>query len=760
MNISLHTYSCPFVPWKPADGRLFDAFAYDTETTDIDPHRPYLTPSYVLGAACDGRHGVFIARDHLLAFFQAHQGVPFIMHNAAFDLRVTDAVLQPHYQIYTNVENLLVWDTLILRRLFALATRGNTARGEAKLADCCRIHLGFDLNKTQTDGKGQIVRTSFGQFLGLPPRSIPTDYLTYLGRDALATWHLYHELRQRIDAVLRNASSVWGYVNDAWLQSVIQRFGPLTHHVQLKASILTDALHATGIGLDPQRCDAKAHTVTEVLHACRERMRQRGFLAGAPGSAKTMQTLLTDLKRHNPDLELKTTPSGKWSTAEEDLAELMARDPFFADYVTYKTSEKLLSTYLRKMSISRLYPRFGYLLESGRTFCSGGFNLQNLPREKDEQSATHTIRGCFVPDPGQVFIDSDFSQIELVVLAHVLQHQFGYPSRLVDLINSGQDVHYLLAATMLNKPPTAISKAERNSVKPVSFGRPGGMGVRGLQRVAKNGYGIDLTDAEVEERIRAYHQLCPELDRFLTDEIDTGDVIARTLHLTPAAYYAACGYRFDPHDPANHIPAGWLGGMLLKVLSDPQPITKRGTGRPYTPDEMAFFWTRAQDLPLPLQPPLAAKLRTHQAHRDLYDATRNWAGRRPVFTYTGRLRAQTTFCSSRNTVFQGAAADGAILALWRVWRAGYQLVDFVHDQLVVESPADHRVLDRAADIERLMKEGMAEVVPGMLVKVETVITQSLNKDDLDPRYQQAPNVCSVLTPATETANHATYALAV
>jgi hypothetical protein len=85
-------------------------------------------------------------------------------------------------------------------------------------------------------------------------------------------------------------------------------------------------------------------------------------------------------------------------------------------------------------------------------------------------------------------------------------------------------------------------------------------------------------------------------------------------------------------------------------------------------------------------------------------------------------------------VFQGAAADGAILALWNVWRAGYKIVAFVHDQLVVESPADDKVKDRVADVERLMKEGMAQVVPGMLVKVETVLTASLNKTDLDPRY--------------------------
>jgi hypothetical protein len=258
------------------------------------------------------------------------------------------------------------------------------------------------------------------------------------------------------------------------------------------------------------------------------------------------------------------------------------------------------------------------------------------------------------------------------------------------------------------------------------------MGVHGLQQVARSGYGIELSDEEVQQRIEAYHRLCPELTPFLTDEVNGGEVIARALGLTPRDYHAALGTYCDPLDPEAGRPQGWLGGMLLKVLRDPAPLTR--PGRPYTPQEVDFFWGRAQGLPVKLDAKLRARLRNRQADRKLWAAVRNWAGRRPVFTVTGRLRANATFCSSRNCLFQGAAADGAVLALWRVWRAGYKLVDFVHDQLVVESPADGRVKERVAHVEALMREGMLEVVPGMVVKVETVVTASLNKADLDPRY--------------------------
>lgn len=80
------------------------------------------------------------------------------------------------------------------------------------------------------------------------------------------------------------------------------------------------------------------------------------------------------------------------------------------------------------------------------------------------------------------------------------------------------------------------------------------------------------------------------------------------------------------------------------------------------------------------------------------------------------------------------------MGLWFVWRAGHKLVDFIHDQVVVESPAADRVSDRVAEIEELLCRGMLTVVPGMNVRVETVITRSLNKADLDPRYDEVAPV--------------------
>ncbi len=345
---------------------------------------------------------------------------------------------------------------------------------------------------------------------------------------------------------------------------MIRRFGPLTHHVQLRASIITDVLRSNGIGIDTSRGAEKLARVRAVMDAAKERLRLRGYLVDEKGSAKAMQSILAEFAREHPEVELRLTESGeRFSTAEEELAELAAEDAFFADYAAYRAAEKLVSTYLHKMDRQRLHPKFGFLLETGRTYCGGGFNLQNLPKEKDETSAASTIRGCFVPAEGMVFIDGDYSQIELVVLGYALDRQFGLGTTLRDLVNKS-DVHRLIAAAVLDKDPAEVTKSERDSAKPVSFGRPGGMGAERLRQVAKASYGEDLTLEEVQRRIQAYHQLCPELDAFLTDEVDTGQALAEALNLTPARFYRRHRRLLRRVRPRDACAGGLAGGHAVE----------------------------------------------------------------------------------------------------------------------------------------------------------------------------------------------------
>jgi DNA polymerase I-like protein with 3'-5' exonuclease and polymerase domains len=738
MIVTLGRTSCPFTPWKPTDGRVFDRFAFDCETTRIDEDRPELVPAFVIGAACDGQKGVFVPRSLLRQFFDAHAGVPVAFHNAAFDLGVIDQTVAPGVDVYAAVEKDLVLDTMVLHRLYRLAAKGHTARGESSLEDCARTYLGVDLPKDDD------IRLTFDRFLNRPPAEIPQRHLEYLAKDVLTTRLIAAALCPLVDGVLSTASGVWGFHSGEWLAECSRRFGPLTHNIQLRASILMDALGRNGIGIDRGRRDEKVRRLGAVRAELLERLRHRGYLPGEPGNQKALQSILSEFYRKHLQVERHKTDSGEqWSTKEEHLDELMEYDEFFRDLVLFRGADKLLQTYVSKMGCARLHPTYLCLLATGRTACGGGFNLQNLPKEKSESDAAATVRGCFVPADDQVFIDADYSQIELVAFAHAVPTQFGIASKLAGLINSGADVHRLLAGTVLGKPLDAVTKDERDSAKAISFGRLGGMGAECLRRLAKNNYGIVLAEDEVAERIRAYHRLCPELDIYLQDDVDGGLRLSEMLGLTPAAYDAAVGRRIAPGDPDAVRPAGWLGGMMLKVLADPAPVTRRGEGRPYTPEEISYFWRAAAPLAERLDKKLRRLLVQREPSPALARAVRDLVGRRPVFTATGRLRANATYSAARNCVFQGLAADGAILGMWRVWRAGYKVVAFVHDQLVVEVPADDQVVEHARAIERLMVEGMHEVLPTMQIKVDVAFTRSLNKKDRDPQYDMAASGVSV-----------------
>jgi DNA polymerase-1 len=99
------------------------------------------------------------------------------------------------------------------------------------------------------------------------------------------------------------------------------------------------------------------------------------------------------------------------------------------------------------------------------------------------------------------------------------------------------------------------------------------------------------------------------------------------------------------------------------------------------------------------------------------------SGQAGVFTLTGRLRANADWCARRNTLFQGLAADGAKMALWRLWRAGYHIVAFVHDQVLVELPASCDLAAHAQKIHELMIQGMNDVIPDIRVDVTSKIRQ-------------------------------------
>lgn len=714
MKVEFDGKEYEFRPWKPDDGPVLSKPAsFDCETTMIDAERGWLTPTFVLAGAFDGRRGFFVTREHAAAFLRAHRGVEFIYHNAAFDLDVL-AAIHPGFDVYDAVDEKQVWDTLLLHKLYTLGTRGDVAggEGESTLERCAEEYLGVPLPKDIRDSKGGEVRTSYGLWLGRPPTEIEPIYLEYLAKDVIATRAVYRRLRKLLRELLDGAGKVWGFVSPEWLAECDRKWGPATHHIQLRASIALRAVTANGMRIDASRRDALIPILEAERGRLRTRLRKQGYLVDGEGSLRSLQAVFKRLEMRHPEATFPRTEGGQYATSADVLSDLTGMT-FVADLLAFRAVDKLLGSFLNKLARPEVHASFTVLARTGRTTSHGEVNAQNLP--KDER-----IRACFVPRPGQVFIDADYKTIELATLAQACMAQFGLDSAMARQINDGKDLHRVFAAFVTGKRESKVTDEERAKVKPVNFGKPGGMGLRSLKLYAKATYGIDYNDQEVRELSEKWLDLFPEMREFLKDTVDTPKRLARRLELTPAAHaeHTDDGRMLRHPDNAGREqkPNPILGRMCLKVLGHDQPRTREG--KPYTQADLDFFWSRAALLMDELPEKFRRAIEARKPSVGLQRAVSSLAGRERVFTLTGRLRANATYTARHNTIFQGLASDGAKLGLWRVWRAGFCLVNFIHDQLLVEVPADGDLKADAEQIKSEMIAGMKEVVPDVAVDAE------------------------------------------
>ena len=732
-----------FQVWVPTCGKVIAGpFALDTETTLIEKDRPAHIPALVLGVAFNGTQGWFIAAKDMPAFLASHSTNQLIFHNAVFDLAVLQATGNRqgngfHNDIYDRVLTGRVADTLIMARLIVLATQGHSAINQCSLDYCANLYLGLTLPKDTKAPDGALIRETFHRFMGKTVEEILPAYLQYAAGDSVATWHLFQHIKTLLPAIKDQAHTAFGYAGPQWLDEQWKKYGPLTHNIQLKASIVLDVISRTGVLIDQARRDEKVTSLQKAVDETRRTLALAGLPVEGKGAQAALRRRIEKLVIADPNIQIYRTETGQIATDEEQLKELAAYDPVLEVMLKYRQASKLLGTYANKMKPGqRIHGKFNYLMNTGRTSCGGGFNLQNLPKElAASKSHETTIRGCFVPSPGNVFVVVDYKTLELTVLGWAWKHQLGFGDSLHKIILNDGDMHRLIAAKVLDKEPTQVTDAERNAAKPVSLGRPGGLGWKTIQKQALTVYNSDLTEEQVRQRMQAYEDLCPELTEHLKSRINTGLELAIALGMTPAAYNAATGkIRFNP-GPEDDQPAGWLGGMLLKTLKERQPMTAgnpdKGTQpRLYTPAETTFFWAAAARLPHDqLDKTDIADIREHRPSPRLREAVSRLYSREPVITATGRIRANASYAACRNGIMQGLAADGAIHALWVLWRAGYKIVNFIHDEIICEVPEDENLPARVAEIERLMVEGMQKVVPGANVRGEPEVRRSFSKAD-------------------------------
>ena len=164
---------------------------------------------------------------------------------------------------------------------------------------------------------------------------------------------------------------------------------------------------------------------------------------------------------------IKKTKSG-YSTDVDVLEKLKSEDPIISEILEYRQLMKLNSTYVEGLKpyinpkTGRIHSFFHQTITATGRISSTEPNLQNIPTRFE---LGKQVRKIFKPEKGKVYIDADYSQIELRVLSHMSEDK-----HMVQAFKEGQDIHKQAASKVFKTPIEEVTKEQRSNAKAVNFG--------------------------------------------------------------------------------------------------------------------------------------------------------------------------------------------------------------------------------------------------------------------------------------------------
>ena len=205
----------------------------------------------------------------------------------------------------------------------------------------------------------------------------------------------------------------------------------------------------------------------------------------------------------------KKTKTG-YSTSAEVLEKLSIDYPFVKDVLEYRQLSKLKSTYADGLvnyigDDGRIHGTFNQTVTATGRISSTEPNLQNIPIRMEMGKL---FRKVFVPEDGYVFIDADYSQIELRILASISEDE-----NLIEAYKSHEDIHRITASKVFDTPFEEVTDLQRRNAKAVNFGIVYGISSFGLSN------DIGISRKQAKEYIDQYFATYPGIKKFLDDTV-------------------------------------------------------------------------------------------------------------------------------------------------------------------------------------------------------------------------------------------------
>lgn len=455
--------------------------AFDTETTGVDMTRcemvgmsfcthagsGWYVPENTTGAGWFLRTGgaqALTLRDVL-----NRSTAELAAHNAKFDL----GVLKHHHMAVDRV----VYDTMLAQ--FAVDPFARGALGLKRLA---KDYLGWDMQEIESlIGQGKHQRSM---------RDVPVSRVApYAAADADATWQLVDVLQPKVSAL---------------------GLDRLLNEVEFPLIPVLVDMELAGVAIDLPFLAQLSKEMTTRLHQLEAQictLAGRVFNIGSPQQLSTVLYRVLGLQVDVSGGKAGSDEEALPSTRAHRLERLRDQHPIVPLVLEQRELAKLLSTYVDALpalvnpETGRVHTHFNQAVVVTGRLSSTNPNLQNVPIATD---MGRRVRQAFIGAPGARVMSSDYSQVELRVLAHLAGDAV-----LRAAFQRGEDIHKSTAAAVYHIPLAQVTDEQRAFAKHINFGIAYGMSAHSLAR------STGMTDEQAERFMADYFRRYAGVRRWL-----------------------------------------------------------------------------------------------------------------------------------------------------------------------------------------------------------------------------------------------------
>lgn len=284
----------------------------------------------------------------------------------------------------------------------------------------------------------------------------------------------------------------------------------LFYEIEMPLVRVLAEMEITGVNVDKVALQSSSVVLSGQIEKLEKEIYELAGMEFNVSSARQVGEVL--FERLKIDEKAKKTKTGQYSTTEDILEKLRSKHPIVGKILELRGIRKLLSTYINALPelinprTGKIHTSFNQTITATGRLSSSNPNLQNIPI-RDEVGKE--IRRAFVPDEGSLFFSADYSQIELRIMADLSGDE-----HMIEAFTSDADIHAATAAKIYKLPIDEVSKDMRRKAKTANFGIIYGISVFGLAER------LNIPRSESKQLIEGYFESYPHVKEYMEKSIE------------------------------------------------------------------------------------------------------------------------------------------------------------------------------------------------------------------------------------------------